>query len=241
MNPLSEEGSLRTPDRSRMLPIAEDFHSLQGEGCWVGTPMHFVRTAGCSVGRSPVLLPTPKSLIPMLKTGAQAWECGTYDGRPFWCDTDFGLKEWTNFANLLDDTWEGHICITGGEPLIHQERLVPFAQEAWERGLKLHLETSGTIQLVADLYHALWVSVSPKQGVLPEMLEEADEIKLLVDAEFDLEKVPAGVLQHPLVYVQPVNGEMSLNRQNFQLCMEILRIRPDWHMSVQTHKLVGLR
>jgi 7-carboxy-7-deazaguanine synthase len=232
-------------DKSRMLPIAEDFHSLQGEGRWTGTPMHFVRLAGCSVGQ-----PQPGyayfdqgddvDKITWLKTGAKAWQCCTYDGRPFWCDTDFNLHHWVSFDDLFNNTGERHICLTGGEPLIHMEKVLTFLEEATERGIMTHIETSGTINFI-PIGVDVWISVSPKLNVLPKMLEIADEVKLLVDENFDLAKLPLNINNCPLVYVQPINDELSLNKANFDRCMEMLRIMPHWHMSVQMHKLLGLR
>lgn len=226
------------PDRNRCLPISEDFHSLQGEGRWVGTPMHFIRLAGCSVGQPPSSGEFVTETIPILKTGNPAWLCHTHDGRPFWCDTDFKFRAWGNFANLLDETWEQHICITGGEPLLHTEKLERFIEEAQARDIKVHVETSGTIEWGMV---GVWISVSPKLDALDEMIQAADEIKLLVDDKFDLATLPLSIRNHPLVYIQPINNEMTLRNDNFDLCMFFLRTMPHWHMSVQMHKLVGLR
>lgn len=226
-------------DRNRCLPISEDFHSLQGEGRYTGTPMHFIRLAGCSVGEAPKSSAEDDLTFPILKTGNTAWLCHTYDGRPFWCDTDFKFRHWTNFTNLLDDTWERHICLTGGEPLMHLEKVERFVEEAEERDVKIHIETSGTVGFFPSA--STWVSVSPKRNVIPGMIETADEIKLLVDADFNLATVPPEVRDHPLVYIQPINDELMVSRANFERCMEILRLKPEWNLSVQTHKLLGLQ
>lgn len=179
--------------------------------------------------------------LPVLKTGERAWLCHTYDGRPFWCDTDFKLRKWTHFHELLAATWENHICLTGGEPLVHEDKLHEFIKLAHEHEIQVHIETSGTIEVVFDPHYAVWISVSPKVGVLNEMIESADEIKLLVDASFEIESVPDVILNHPLVYIQPINDELMVSRPNFDLCMKILREHPDWHLSIQQHKLLGLR
>lgn len=228
-------------DTYRCLPIAEVFDSLQGEGRFVGTPMRFIRLAGCSVGEAPQSLADDvETPLPILKTGNAAWLCHTYDGRSFFCDTDFKFREWMNFGNLLDDTWQSHVCLTGGEPLMHGEKLQRFIAEAIERDIQVHVETSGTI----DLYLPspdVWVSMSPKLAYLNSMVRRADEIKLLVGDDFDIGLVPVSIRAHPLVYVQPINDEMMVRKDNFDRCMGVLRIMPSWHMSVQTHKLLGLR
>jgi 7-carboxy-7-deazaguanine synthase len=219
-------------------PIAEDFHSLQGEGQWVGTPMHFIRLAGCSVGKPVASLPV--SEIPILKTGEPAWLCHTYDGRPFWCDTDFQRRRWMSFDDLLSDTYEEHICLTGGEPLMHLEKVDRFIELANERNIMIHIETSGTIKALYP-FGSIWISVSPKQNALPDMLESADEIKLLVDKNFDLTKIPPEVYRHENVYIQPINDELMVSKSNFDFCMHILKLQPNWKLSIQQHKLLGLR
>lgn len=222
------------------LPIAERFHSLQGEGYWTGTPMHFIRLVGCNVGRHPetVTWETGRDRnFPILKTGHPAYLCHTYDGRPFWCDTDFHKGELSDMNIVLDDTWEQHICITGGEPLLHAAKLHDLASECNARGIHLHIESSGTIkELIGG-----WLTVSPKQGFFEDMIDWADEIKLLIDPGFKLAEVPECIKNHNLVYVQPINNELSIDMSNFKLCMEVLRVRPDWKLSIQQHKQLGLR
>lgn len=230
-----------TSHHSQMLPIAENFHSYQGEGQWAGTPMHFIRTAGCSVGEHPsqdsVRYETKRGdNFPILKTGYPAYRCHTYDGRGFDCDTDFHKGVFTTFDSLLDATWEKHVCITGGEPLLHVEKLLEFIEDARLRDIVCHIETSGTIEF---LHKLCWISVSPKQGYIPNMIVNADEIKLLIDPSFDLAHVPPEVLHHANVFIQPVNHESSIDSDNLKLCYEILRIKPDWRLSVQLHKVFG--
>lgn len=178
-------------------------------------------------------------LIPILKTNAPAWQCHTYDGREFWCDTDFHLKSWDNFAQLLDETWEKHICLTGGEPLMHLEKVKRFIEEANERDIQTHIETSGTIGFFPS--DGTWLSVSPKLNVLDSMIECADEIKLLVDEHFDIATVPLAVRSHELVYIQPINLENDINWMNVTRCKDILRIMSNWHLSIQLHKILKVR
>jgi len=222
------------------LIVSEEFHSLQGEGFWTGTPMHFIRLSGCNVGQHPEHATWEIGQdrnFPILKTGSVAAVCHTYDNRRFWCDTDFWKGTVTDADTLLDDTWEQHVCITGGEPLLHYEKLDQLASMCQDRGLMLHVETSGTIN------HPIsgWVTVSPKLGFKEDMISWADEIKLLVDGGFKLSNVPGCIRDHKLVYVQPINNELSIDPENFKLCMEVLRVRPDWKLSIQQHKQLGLR
>lgn len=222
-------------------PVAENFHSVQGEGRWTGTPMHFIRLAGCSVGKPQQTLTQGPGDFPILKTGKPAWLCHTYDNRPFWCDTDFNKYKEMSIEDILSETYEEHICLTGGEPLIHD--LLPIINVFRSQGT-IHVETSGTIHPEWLNYRTLrnpWITVSPKKDVLASVVECAAELKLLVDGSFDIGKVPLFILKHPEVYVQPINEELKINRDNLQLCLDLLRENPTWKLSVQMHKLIGVR
>lgn len=228
------------------LILAEDFHSYQGEGTFTGTPMHFIRTAGCSVGRSPITSGEVQHEVgkdrdfPILKTGRVAWRCYTYDGRGFWCDTDFQKGTVTPMREIITNTWEHHVCITGGEPLVLRDRIDRFIEMCYESEHILpHIETSGTIDWTPK--HPCWITVSPKIDYLPCMLERADEIKLLIDPSFDLNKVPAQIQDYSNVFIQPINDENHIDVNNLRLCDAILRQRPNWHLSVQLHKCFGWR
>lgn len=222
------------------LAIAEKFHSIQGEGRWTGTPMFFIRTAGCSVGKLPELAPGAEEPFPVLKTGKDAWFCHTYDGRGFWCDTDFNKKQEIEIGELLNEVTERHVCITGGEPLIHREAVDDLISLAVSRKIKIHIETSGTINWPCPL--GVWVTVSPKAGVLDSMLNLCDEVKLLVDGEFDESKIPfLEALCYKEVYLQPINSETALDMENVRYVLQALGRHPEWKLSIQLHKILGLR
>ena len=216
------------------VPLSENYHSLQGEGLYTGTAMHIIRMAGCSVGKI-------VAGGPLVRHGQPAWMCHTFDNRPFWCDTDFSKQSVDTVENLIECTWEDHILITGGEPLIHIPQVEEIIRQfvAARRHGMVHIETSGTIAFLKDTN--CWITVSPKLGCLDEMIHRADEIKLLVDDEFHLEEVPAAILTHKNVYVQPINQISMVNRKHIQRCMELISLYPSWKLSVQLHKLLGLR
>lgn len=222
------------------LPIAEHFHSIQGEGTYTGTPMHFIRLAGCNVGKHPEHVTWEIGQdrnFPILRTGHPAYLCHTYDGRPFWCDTDFHHGDPMEIDWLLNDTWERHVCVTGGEPLLHFAKLCELADECQSRGIYMHTESSGTIkELVPG-----WLTISPKQGFIEDMIDWADEVKLLVDKDFKLDLIPQCIRDHSNVFVQPINNELSVDPNTLSLTMEVLRVRPDWKLSSQLHKFLNVR
>lgn len=213
-------------------PIAETFHSVQGEGFHTGTPMFFIRLAGCTVGR------TGEGWTPPLKSGKKSWVCHTYDNRAFLCDTDFHKYQELDTFDLVAEAKERHICLTGGEPLMHREVVNDLITRCLSERKLLHIETSGTI---IPWCYPYWTTVSPKVGVVKEAVQRANEIKLLINGGFDLEKVPDFILRHPMIYLQPLNGETEVNQDNVKLCMKLLETHPEWRLSIQLHKLIGAR
>jgi organic radical activating enzyme len=219
--------------RPNSFVVAERFNSIQGEGRWTGTPMHFIRLAGCNVG-----LHDGSQPVQSLKTGMRAAQCCTYDGRTFMCDTDYFHGKAMSFELLANLTIERHIVFTGGEPMLYIAKIIEFINTYPH--YDYHIETSGT-KLIPPDFNGAWITCAPKHGYIPEVLKQADEIKLLVDPGFKLEDVPREVMEHRLVYVQPVNDELSVNQDNLLLCYDILRRQPQWHLSVQLHKFLNLR
>ena len=234
-------------------PISELFVSPQGEGVYSGTMMQFIRLAGCTVGkRYPKemykfdLKPRSVGMSTMVnddKLPIYTEECTTYDGRKFACDTDYRKKFAYTVADLSRQWSSGieHACITGGEPLMHD--ITELVDALHAAGIKIHIETSGTVHLdkaITDamLRHAVWVTVSPKQDVLTDMILRADEIKLLVDDGFDWGKVPKEVKQHGTVYIQPINFEHTVNPKNLKKCMELQQQYPHLRVCVQLHKII---
>lgn len=228
------------------LPLAERFHSLQGEGYWLGAQMHFVRLAGCPVGKKATLAfhegdgPDSDKHFPIYPS-----KCQTWDGRFFDCDTDFSVKEYMSVDEIIEDTWEEHICLTGGEPLIHQLTLIArgLFMKAFEKKIMIHVETSGTIMLHGNLFHdnRVWITVSPKFDVLPQMIVRADELKLLVDDEFDVGKIPLEWQVKDNFFLSPINGEHSIDTKNRDKTLAALKTNKHWRYTPQLHKYLGLQ
>lgn len=232
---------------SNLVPLAENFHSIQGEGFWVGTPMHFLRVAGCPVGVKATndFVGFNKGTIPILQSGLRGSKCQTYDGRYFDCDTDFHNHLKMPVVALIRETHEEHICLTGGEPLAHQNApwFAELLETAYSVHKQIHVETSGTILLDRGPWRShLWITVAPKKGVLTQMLYRAEEIKLLVDENFDINALPEGFEDAEAhIFLCPINHEFSVNLENVQRCMQLLIARPHWRLSAQWHKFIGVR
>ncbi len=129
------------------LRVLEIFDSFQGEGYWTGTPMTFVRLAGCNA--------------PELGLACVEW-CDTPGSWRREDGTDLEVSEVILQVRLP------RVCLTGGEPLLQKEGVARLAAEARGLGMKVHLETNGTIAPPApgpwapDGRAFDWATVSPK-------------------------------------------------------------------------------
>lgn len=213
-------------------PIAEKFKAPQGEGVFTGVPMAFIRFVGCSVG----------------KTICTA------------CDTDFdrmlpalGGGQYTQ-GDLHE--WVGqfvHVCLTGGEPM--DRNLQPLVVELLSPGTlveMIHIETSGTRPLPDwvnryQLQGKVWVTVCPKPGYLEDTVRQADEVKVILDGLGDGPGWPTvadavhWVEMGKVVYVQPRNRTMEIDRIAMSSAIDIVMQHPRLRLSAQLHKYLRTR
>lgn len=232
----------KTTQKSNTYPVAEFFTSIQGEATWAGTRMFFCRLAGCNVGK-----PYPKSAYldkssPAYTLPIYMEQCESILGQKFSCDTNFQSKTKlspSDIVNLCPNEVE-HVCLTGGEPLMHD--LSPLIVHLFQKKKMIHIETSGTKNLSALPIHRreeIWITCSPKKGALPEVIKRADELKLLVDEHFDPSKLPEEILNHSCVWLQPIGEEHCTIPKNLELCLQWQVKFPNWRLSLQLHKVVG--
>lgn len=194
-----------------MYKVNEIFYSLQGEGRWMGRPAVFVRMSGCNL------------------------KC------PF-CDTDFrGYSEMSADDILSRCLEEGGECrfivLTGGEPSLQvDEQLIATLHQA---GYYLSMETNGTLAVPEGID---WVTCSPKvdftEGGEP-IVKQVDELKLIFDGEHQIS-------DHGIActfrYLQPCDvGNDSRNYLILNECIKYIKAHPEWQLSVQMHKIVGIR
>lgn len=237
-----------------VFPIAEMFYSLQGEGQWAGTPMYFIRLAGCNVGKYPHaqtevgLRPSPFQLLkPEHST------CTSFTGDTFICDTDYRVKERLTagqiYRRFLDEAPGcSHVVFTGGEPMMHKE-LVTLLEEF--DSVNTHLETSGTHDLEEIYEYLSWITCSPKAGFLPDNHAYINEYKFLVTGPEVEEKIkallPEDDFNEPITYLQPVEGYAVAGDHSYavqpqvKLAVEMTLRNPTWRLSLQAHKIWGVR
>ena len=193
-----------------MYHINEIFVSLQGEGHWTGTPMVFLRFAGCNL-RCPF--------------------CDTAHTSP---STPMTLDELVKA--ILETGSVRKICITGGEPGLQVDEALVEALHA--AGFTIHIETNGTRPLPPGID---WITLSPKSDFVPDanvVLPRADELKLVFTGAND----PGPWLEFPADhhFLQPCYDAAAGTSNSAETVAYILS-HPSWRLSLQTHRLLGLR
>lgn len=245
-------------EKEYRFPIAEWFTSQQGEGEFSGVVMSFVRLAGCTIGE-PYKEEEKQKVADTYFAGytVGSWgqntpnplhsyteKCTLWSGVSFPCDTNYkmnlGRMTAKEIAAKLDKNVK-HACITGGEPMMHP--LLPLIDEIHKLDIEVHIETSGTIPLEKifprpTTHLGIWITCSPKLGVLAAVAARADEIKLLVDENFDPSQLIPEIASHRRLYLQPINTEREISVPNLLLCMEWQKKNPKYRLSLQLHKVL---
>lgn len=205
--------------------VKELFYTLQGEGAQAGRPAVFLRFAGCN-----------------LWTGREADRASAVCK---FCDTDFvgTAEDGGKFpdAAALADAVAAHwprgerrhfVVCTGGEPLLQLDP--PLIAALHARGFEVAVETNGTIEPPAGID---WVCVSPKADA-PLVVRGGDEIKLVFPQERgDPSRYRS--LEFRNFFLQPMDG--ACVTANTRLAVEYCLANPEWRLSLQTHKLLGIR
>jgi 7-carboxy-7-deazaguanine synthase len=205
--------------------VKEIFYTLQGEGARAGRASVFLRFAGCNLWTG-------------LESGRASATCD-------FCDTDFvgtdgvGGGKFAN-ANLLADAvsacWGGdlqnrYVVCTGGEPLLQLDTVLIDALHV--RGFEIAVETNGTLEAPPGID---WICVSPK--IRTDLVQRSgNELKLVYPQP---EGDPAGFagLAFGHFFLQPMDGP---NREtNTAAAAAYCRAHPQWRLSLQTHKLIGI-
>jgi 7-carboxy-7-deazaguanine synthase (Cx14CxxC type) len=206
--------------------VKEIFYTLQGEGLRAGRPAVFCRFAGCN-----------------LWTGREEDRARAVCR---FCDTDFVGTDGTlggkfpaadDLAATIAAQWpagHGHryVVLTGGEPLLQVD--APLIDALHARGFEIAVETNGTIAAPEGID---WICVSPKAGA-PLVQRRGHELKL-VHPQPGLEPASLEHLDFEHFLLQPMD---SPNRQAAtQAAIALCQARPRWRLSVQTHKVLGIR
>jgi len=235
-------------------PISEDFLSDQGEGSHSGQVQHFIRLSSCTVGKplSKFSKEQQEKLFKSYPTfsGTNVLPvytevCSIAGGRLMFCDTDYRVKERLTIKEITArvDRKTRAVCISGGEPMNFP--LLPLIDAFHALDKEVNIETSGTVSLekvfpTFTTRAAVWITCSPKLGALPDVVKNSNEIKLLIDEDFNPDALIPEILAHPLIFVQPINNENTISIPHLQLCLDWQKKYPNWRLSLQLHKILEL-
>lgn len=196
-----------------VLPLVEEFYSIQGEGFNTGKAAWFIRLGGCDVG------------------------CSWCDSRFTW---NPDLHPPVNTDIIVDNavsSGAGAVVVTGGEPLMWN--LDYLCMKLKENGMVTFIETSGAYPL-SGIWD--WICLSPKRNMPPvdDICKIADELKVIVSESNDFEWAESfrnRVGEKCRLYLQP---EWSRYEKVIPFIVEYVKRKRYWNISLQVHKFMHI-
>jgi len=195
-----------------MLPLMEEFYTIQGEGFHTGKAAYFIRIGGCDVG------------------------CHWCDVKESW---DADLHPATETLRIVNNAkkYANTVVITGGEPLMWNMDFI--TDKLIEENIKIHIETSGAYPLTGKWN---WICLSPKKTKLPlpEIYLSANELKIIVCNKHDFkfaEDQAKKVNANCELFLQP---EWSNREKMTPQIVDYVMRNPQWKISLQTHKYLNI-
>lgn len=209
---LSDEQQLLL-DQGKLLPLMEDFYTIQGEGFNTGKAAYFIRLGGCDMG---------------------CWWC---DVKESW---DASLHKLTPTEQIVDQVLNcpaAAVVVTGGEPVLYN--LDYLCEKLKNAGIMTFLETAG-IRKLSGRWD--WICLSPKKNSLPllEYFQFASELKVIIHQESDLRWAELNAAKtHPgcHLFLQP---EWSRYNQILPVIVNYIKANPQWKISLQSHKFMNI-
>jgi len=199
-------------ERGEMLPLMEEFYTIQGEGFHTGKAAYFIRVGGCDVG------------------------CHWCDVKESW---NADLHPATSTLQIVENVKKhaNTVVITGGEPLMWNMDFITKSLK--KEQIKIHIETSGAYPLSGNWD---WICLSPKKTKLPieNIYTEAHELKMIIYNKSDFkfaEEHAAKVSKNCELYLQP---EWSNREKMTPLIVDYVMQNPQWKISLQTHKYLNI-
>ncbi len=208
---LSKEIQLEV-NKGAMLPLMEEFYTIQGEGYHTGTAAYFIRIGGCDVG------------------------CHWCDVKESW---NAELHPPTAVDTIVHNAsqYAETVVVTGGEPLMWDMELLTSKLKSNNR--KVHIETSGAYPLSGQWD---WICLSPKKNKLPTttVYNSAHELKVIIHNKHDFifaEEQAELVNDKAILFLQP---EWSKKEEMTSLIVDYVMNNPKWRVSLQTHKYLNI-
>ena len=196
----------------KLLPLMEEFYTIQGEGFHTGKAAYFIRIGGCDVGCHWCDV-------------KESWNASLHP--PTLAKTI--IKNATKYANT--------VVITGGEPLMWSLDFI--TKELKKKDIRTHIETSGAYKLSGEWD---WICLSPKKMKLPlePIYQKSQELKIIVSNKHDFifaEEQASKVSEKCELFLQP---EWSKREKVTPSIVEYVMKNPKWKISLQTHKYLNI-
>ena len=201
------------PEDGTLLPLMEEFYTIQGEGFNSGKAAYFIRLGGCDVG------------------------CHWCDVKESWNAELHPLTKSDEIVANASKFPSKAVVVTGGEPLIYN--LDYLTNELKKAGIATFIETSGAYPLSGDWD---WICLSPKKfkAPRPDITPFAHELKVIVFNKSDFkwaEEYAEMVSSTCKLYLQP---EWSKSKEMTPLIIDYVMNNPKWEISLQTHKFLNI-
>lgn len=200
-------------NKGLMLPLMEEFYTIQGEGFHKGTAAYFIRIGGCDVG------------------------CHWCDVKESW-NANLHPPTSTDVIVANAKKYSDTVVVTGGEPLTWD--MTALTDKLKAEGCKIHIETSGAYELTGQWD---WICLSPpKKMKLPTqgVYDKAHELKCIIYNKDDFkfaEEQAAKVNSDCILYLQP---EWSKRDTMIPMIVDYVMANPKWKVSLQTHKYLNI-
>ncbi len=196
----------------KMLPLMEEFYTIQGEGYHKGTAAYFIRIGGCDVG------------------------CHWCDVKESW-NAELHPPTYTEEIVANATKHSEVIVVTGGEPLTWD--MSQLTKGLKQKNAQTHIETSGAYELSGEWD---WICLSPKKIKLPtqSVYQKANELKVIIHNKSDFrfaEEQAVHVNDNCILYLQP---EWSKKDEMIPLIVDYVMQNPKWKISLQTHKYLNI-
>ena len=196
-----------------MLPLVEEFFSLQGEGFQTGKAAYFIRLGGCDIG------------------------CSWCDSRFSWNPELHTMVETKTLIDHVVSSGADSVVVTGGEPLMWP--LDYLCNGLKSENISTFIETSGAYPLSGTWD---WICLSPKMNMPPmdEICNVADELKVIIQDKEDFEwaEINCGrVRKECKLYLQP---EWSRFEKIIPEIVDYIKMNPKWRISLQVHKYMHI-
>ena len=206
--------------------IKEIYFTIQGEGFHTGKDAVFCRFSGCNLWSG-------------LEKDRSKAVCNFCDTDFFGTDGENGGKYSShhNLISQIEMCWpkkkkNKYVVFTGGEPLLQLDQ--QLIDELHNHNFEVAIETNGTILPPNNID---WVCVSPKKNA-DLVLKSGDELKLVYPQK-NFKPKQFESLDFTYFSIQPMDGKQL--QKNILKCVSYCMENPVWRLSLQTHKIIGVR